>query len=224
MTTSAAGDQLQCLARIPEIFEGVAGAVLEQIGASSSKRLGADYYLIKVSPPWCLRDFDVAKFVRWHMPVGHAWPCNPRKMDGFIEKAAQAMLQKFGGHRPQGLFVGQLNPGAPDRYYKKLASNLRGRALQLFPDLPVKTVEEQDAAAETLFCLVGREGLFCGMASPRDANGLYPGGSKFVDKGSPDTISRAGAKIAEALHYLLMYRPPLAAESRWLELGACPAG
>jgi 23S rRNA (cytidine2498-2'-O)-methyltransferase len=166
----------------------------------------------------------VAKFARWNLPVEHAWPCNPRKMEGFIEKAAQAMLAKFGGRAPQGLFIGQLNAGSPDRYYKKLASNLRGRTLQLFPGLVAKTVEEQDPGAETLFCLVGREGLFCGMQSPRASNGLYPGGSKFVDKSSPDTISRAGAKIAEALHYLLMHRAPLEEGGHWVELGACPGG
>ena len=37
-------------------------------------------------------------------------------------------------------------------------------------------------------------------------------------------ISRAGAKIAEALHYLRLYREPPAAGSHWLELGACPGG
>ena len=96
--------------------------------------------------------------------------------------------------------------------------------MQLFEGLKVKTVEEQDPNQPSLFCLVGREGLFCGMGSPRDCNGLYPGGSKFIDKSSADTISRAGAKIAEALHYLTMYRKPLAKGAHWLELGACPGG
>lgn len=217
-------EQFQWLVRIPEVFEAVAGAVLERFGARASKRLGNDYYLIKTAEPGAVQRSEAAKFVRWNLPVEHAWPCNPRKMDGFIEKAAQAMLQKFGGRNPQGLLVGQLNAGSPDRYYKNLASNLRGRALQLFPSLVAKTVEQQHPQAATLFCLVGREGLFCGMQSPRASNGLYPGGSKFVDKSSPDTISRAGAKIAEALHYLLMHQAPLAEGSHWVELGACPGG
>ncbi|MGI9242355.1 MAG: methyltransferase domain-containing protein [Verrucomicrobiales bacterium] len=224
MTTTSAGDQRQWLMRIPEIFKGVSGAVLDRLGAQSSKRLGADYYLINVDRAIDLHRSEVGKFVRWNLPVEHAWPCNPRKMDGFIEKAAQAMVQKFAGRQPQGLFIGQLNSGSPDRYYKNLASNLRGRALQVFSGMAAKFVEEQDPERETLFCLVGREGLFCGMQSPRMSNGLYPGGSKFVDKGSPETISRAGAKIAEALHYLLMFRPPMAEGSHWLELGACPGG
>jgi 23S rRNA (cytidine2498-2'-O)-methyltransferase len=212
------------LVRIPEIFEGVAEEVLKRFGAESSTRLGADYYLIRTLKPEAIRHSEGAKFARWNLPMDHTWPCHPRKMEGFIEKAAQTLVKKFGGRNPQGLFIGQLNATSPDRYYKSLASNLRGRALQLFPKLDANTVEEQDPERETLFCLVGKEGLFCGMQSPRAANGLYAGGSKYMDQDAPDTISRAGAKIAEALHYLLMHRPPLAAGSHWLELGACPGG
>src|SRR5262249_14689767 len=76
----------------------------------------------------------------------------------------------------------------------------------------------------TLFGMVGKQGLFCGTLSPRLANGLYPGGTKFIQQDSPSTISRAGAKVAEALHYLQMYHPALPANSRWIELGASPGG
>ncbi len=212
------------LVRIPEIFAGIADEVLRRCGAGACTRLGQDYYLIKTTKPAAVQQSAAAKFVRWNLPMDHTWPCNPQKMDGFIEKAAQTLLKKFGGRQPQGIFIGQLNPTAPDKYYKGLASNLRGRVLQLFPKLPAGTVEEQDPTAETLFCLVGKEGLFCGMQSPRASNGLYAGGSKYIDQDAPDTISRAGAKIAEALHYLLLYRPVLKEGSHWLELGACPGG
>lgn len=212
------------LVRIPEIFEGIAGEVLKRFGATSSTRLGHDYYLIKTTTPQVIQQSEAAKFARWNLPMDHTWPCNAQKMDGFIEKAAQTLVKKFAERKPQGLFIGQLNPISPDKYYKSLASNLRGRALQLLPKLSAATVEEQNPTAETLFCLVGKEGLFCGMQSPRASNGLYAGGSKYIDQDSPDTISRAGAKIAEALHYLLLHRPPLAAGSHWVELGACPGG
>ncbi len=212
------------LVRIPEIFEGVAIEVLKQFGAESSTRLGHDFYLIKTPTPQAIQQSEAAKFARWNLPMDHTWPCNPLKMEGFIEKAAQTLLKKFGDRKPQGIFIGPLNPTSPDKYYKGLASNLRGRALQVFPKLSADTVEEQNPTSETLFCLVGKEGLFCGMQSPRACNGLYPGGSKYIDQDAPDTISRAGAKIAEALHYLLLHRPPLIANSHWLELGACPGG
>jgi 23S rRNA (cytidine2498-2'-O)-methyltransferase len=212
------------LVRVPEIFEGIADEVLKRYGAATSTRLGHDYYLIKTLTPLAIQQSEAAKFARWNLPMDHTWPCNAQKMEGFIEKAAQTLLKKFGERKPQGIFIGQLNPNSPDKYYKGLASNLRGRVLQLFPKLSAATVEEQDPNAETLFCLVGKEGLFCGMQSPRAANGLYAGGSKYIDQDSPDTISRAGAKIAEALHYLLLHRAPLAAGSHWMELGACPGG
>jgi len=212
------------LIRIPEIFAGIADDVLRRMGAVSSTRLGQDYYLIKTSMPAAIRQSEAAKFARWNLPMEHTWPCNAQKMDGFIEKAAQTLLKKFGERKPQGIFIGTLQPTSPDKYYKGLASNLRGRVLQLFPKLAAPTVEEQDPTAETLFCLVGKEGLFCGMQSPRASNGLYPGGSKYIDQDSADTISRAGAKIAEALHYLLLYRSPMREGRHWLELGACPGG
>lgn len=212
------------LVRVPEIFEGVAVDILRQMGAESHTRLGQDYYLIKKGIAASIQESEVAKFARWNLPIEHSWPCNPQRMDGFIEKSAQSLLKKFGDRKPQAIFVGQLNATSPDKYYKSLASNLRGRALQVFPKLRVATVEEQDPLDETLFCLVGKEGLFAGMQTPRASNGLYAGGSKYIDQDSPDTISRAGAKIAEALHYLLLHRPALAKGSHWVELGACPGG
>ena len=212
------------LVRIPEIFEGIAGELLREFGSGSATRLGQDYYLIKDARPEAIQRSEAAKFARWNLPMDHTWPCNPQKMDGFIEKVAQTLLRKFGARNPQGIFIGTLHPTSPDKYYKGLASNLRGRVLQLFPKLAANTVEEQHATTETLFCLVGKEGLFCGMQSPRASNGLFAGGSKYIDQDAPDTISRAGAKIAEALHYLLLYRPPMLAGSHWVELGACPGG
>lgn len=212
------------LVRIPEIFEAIAPEILRRFGAETSTRLGLDFYLLKSGDGDAIQKSETAKLARWNLPMDHTWPCNPQKMDGFIEKAAQTLLKKFGERKPQGLFIGTLHPTSPDKYYKGLASNLRGRVLQLFPKLAAANVEEQNPTTETLFCLVGKEGLFCGMQSPRACNGLYPGGSKFIDQDTPDTISRAGAKIAEALHYLLLYRPPMPKGRHWIELGACPGG
>jgi 23S rRNA (cytidine2498-2'-O)-methyltransferase len=210
------------LVRIPEIFEGIAGEVLRRFGAVSSTRLGHDYYLIKTPAPETVQHSEAAKFARWNLPMDHTWPCNAQKMDGFIEKAAQTLLKKFGERNPQGIFIGTLQPTSPDKYYKGLASNLRGRVLQLFPKLPASTVEEQNPTAETLFCLVGKEGLFCGMQSPRSSNGLYAGGSKYIDQDAPDTISRAGAKIAEALHYLLLIPPAARGRQSLARTGGLP--
>lgn len=210
--------------RIPEIFAPLADELLSRLGAGTRTRLGQDYFVIKTPTPERIQRSEESKFLRWNLPLEHSWPCNPAKMEGFIEKAAQTLLKKFGARHPQGLFVGVLSPTSPDPYYRSMASNLRGRVLLLFPKMPAAAVEDQEADKDTLFCLVGREGLFAGMQSPRLSNGLYPGGSKYIDQDTPDTISRAGAKIAEALHYLRMHRAPLPEGSHWLELGACPGG
>lgn len=214
------------LIRISETFAEISPEIVQALGGEISKKLGTEYFLIKTRDPDAIRHSDAAGFLRWNLPVEHAWPCHPEEMEGFVEKAAQALFRKFGGRNPQAIFIGQLDPSATNRYYKTLASNLRGRTLQLFPAeiAAFKDVEAQNSGRPTLFCLVGKEGLFCGMQSPKDSNGFYPGGTKYISQNSPDTISRAGAKIAEALHYLLMHRPAPKKGSHWLELGASPGG
>jgi len=212
------------LLRISTVFADGVNELVQFLGAEVVKPLGSEYYLVKGTTCEAVRASEVGKFVRWNLPVDHAWPCNSGKMEGFVEKAAQTLLQKFGPRTPQGLFIGPINAGSPDPYYKKLASNLRGRALQLFPGLPVEEVEEQHSGKETLFCLVGKEGLYAGMSPPRVCNGFYPGGSMYAKHQSAGTISRAGAKIAEALHYLRLHRALPKRSSRWLELGASPGG
>jgi hypothetical protein len=212
------------LIRIPEVFADIADEIIARFEPTACTRLGNEYCLIKTENPEGVHASDAAMFVQWNLCVQHSWPCNPQKMDSFIEKAAQTLQRKFGPMNPQAIFIGQLHPTPPNPYYKSLASNLRGRTLQLFPTLEAKEVEDQDGGRDTLFCLVGKEGLFCGMQSPRDCNGLYPGGTKYISQDSSETISRAGAKIAEALHYLLMYRPALPEGSHWVELGASPGG
>ena len=214
------------LIRIPAVFAAWEGDILRGLGAEARKLLGREFRLIRLEDPAVLGDSAAAKYVRWNLPVHHSWPCCPREVEGFIEKAAQALARKFGGMAPQTVLAGAFDPGDPVRYYRTLASNLRGRTLQLFPPGAgaVKSAEDQDRQAPTLFCMVGKEGLFCGMRSPAAAHGYYPGGTKYIRQNTPGTISRAGAKIAEALHHLRLYQPPPSAGSRWLELGASPGG
>ena len=193
------------LLRIPDVFAKHSPEILGKLGASPLKKLGSDYQMVRLENPATLQDSEWAAFVKWRLPIHHAWPCNPQKMEGFVEKAAQAILKKFGDSQAQALFTGPLQTSAAHPFYKHLATNLRGRTLQLFPAFPVKQVEDQDPDQPTLFCLVGKEGLFCGLATPRETNGFYPGGTKFISQNTESTISRAGAKIAEALHLSLIH-------------------
>lgn len=214
------------LIRISEVFSSLTAEILSLLAADKVKKLGREYFIFHTDTPEAIQNPSAARFIRWHIPVEHSWPCNPEKMDSFIEKASQSLYYKFESRNPQTLLVGQLNPSSPNKYYKALASNLRGRALQVFelPETAPKTAESQHPDKETLFCFVGKEGLFCGMSTPKQANGLHPGGTKFISQNAADTISRAGAKLAEGLHFLTMHRPLPAEGAHWLELGASPGG
>src|SRR5690606_37598236 len=100
----------------------------------------------------------------------------------------------------------------------------RGRMLQVFPPLAVGEAEKQHSDRPSPFCVVGKGGLYAGLSTPKEANGFNPGGTKFISQGAEDTISRAGAKIAEALHYMRLHLPDLPPDTHWLELGASPGG
>ncbi|MGA0854658.1 MAG: SAM-dependent methyltransferase [Luteolibacter sp.] len=214
------------LIRMAEIFADQAPQIMTGLDAQLIRKLGRDFYLIRIKQADAITHSSFARYIRWNMPVHHSWPCNPRETDGFIEKAAQALLRKFRESEAQTLICGQIDPGSPKRYDRSLASNLRGRALQLFTRewSTIKNAEEQDPNQASLFCLVGKEGLYAGLQSPARCDGFFPGGTKFISQNSPDTISRAGAKIAEALHHLQLTRRPPPKGSRWLELGASPGG
>jgi hypothetical protein len=214
------------LVRISEVFAEEERGILDGLGAVAGKKLGRGFHWIRLDDPAAIRGSGLSKFLRWNLPVHHSWPCHPPDVDGFVEKTAQAISRKFGQMGVQTVIVGPLDPGAPQRYYRSLASNLRGRALQLFPECvrAVRDAETQDPDCPTLFCLVGAEGLYCGVQSPRESNGFFPGGTKFIRQSGPDAISRAGAKVAEALHYLALHRKPPPVGAHWLELGASPGG
>jgi 23S rRNA (cytidine2498-2'-O)-methyltransferase len=88
----------------------------------------------------------------------------------------------------------------------------------------IRDAEDQDSRRATLFAMVGEEGLFCGVSTPLAANGFHPGGIRFIKQNDSTTISRAGAKIAGALHHLLLHQPLPQPGAHWLELGASPGG
>lgn len=208
------------LARIPEVFVDLAGEIApsatEKSGEGDYRRLAAAGVRLPMEP-------ELRMFCRWWLPVHHAWPCNPEKTDGFIEKAAKAIAEKFAPHAPRALMVGAFEPHTRHGYFRKLASNLRGRALQLMPTA-CGDAETMGADDPVVYALVGRTGLYCGLQSPREGNGFHPGGTRYIRQSGDDVLSRAGAKIVEALHHMRLLCEPPPAGARWLELGACPGG
>lgn len=212
------------LVRIPEVFAAEGEALARRWSPLGSTPLGTEYHLLKSTTTAAMSSPEAALYAVWRLPVEHSWPCRPRTMEGFVEKAAQALAQKFSSRSPQTILVGLLQTGTPNVYYKKLASNLRGRALQVFPALPAAAAGEVRPDQPVLFCLLGPEGLYAGLATPKQANGFLPGGTRPLAHGGPEAISRAGAKIGEALDHLRLHRAPLPQGSHWLELGASPGG
>lgn len=225
MSASADSSHVLWLVRIPEVFADLRPGILAAMGASSCKELGG-YSLVKLPAGVSPRGGAAGIFVPWCLPVEHAWPCDPGKTEGFIEKAASALARKFSARKPRTVWVGVLQPGPGDGWFKRLASNLRGRCLQWFPDsaMPLADAGSQRPDEAALFCMVGAGGLYAGMASPRDCNGFYPGGIYHFPKSSGTSISRAGAKIAEALHHAALHGEPPGKGAHWLELGASPGG
>lgn len=223
-TPTSAVPPARHLLRLPEVFAPHAREILALLGAETPTPIAGGWFIVKLADASAFCSEDAALFIPWRLPLEHTWPCNPEKTDTFIEKAAQTLAKKFAPRTPQAVLVGPLDAGPQNRYYKSLASNLRGRVLQLFPKLPAASADDQNPTLPTLFCLVGKEGLFAGMSTPREANGFHPGGIKFIKQSGGAMISRAGAKIAEALHWLRLYTDPPPPGAHWLELGASPGG
>ncbi|MCB1130376.1 MAG: hypothetical protein KDN05_04550 [Verrucomicrobiae bacterium] len=210
------------LLRIPSVFDGLESGLLEDARLDLVRSVGAEYRLVRPTAPSTFPDPRTAGFFPWRLPVEHSWPCSPAKTDGFVEKAAQALAARFGSRGARTVLVGSLDGGSAGSPSRKLASNLRGRSLQLVEGTEsIRDVEALDPTAPVLYAMVGKAGLFAGIASPREANGFHPGGEKFIKAGG---ISRAGGKIAGALHHLRLFHEPPARGAHWLELGASPGG
>lgn len=212
------------LVRIPEVFAAEGEALVRRWSPQGATRLGTEFHLLKSCAPAAMTGPEASLFAAWRLRVDHSWPCRPRTMEGFVEKAAQALARKFADRQPQAILVGLLQTGTPNVYYKKLASNLRGRALQVLPPMPASAVGDLSPDRPVLYVLLGPEGLYAGMAAPREANGFQPGGTRPLAHGGPDAISRAGAKIGEAIEAYRLHRAPPPPGAHWLELGASPGG
>jgi len=208
------------LVRVPEVFADLAGGILP---ASTVRDGEGDYHRVAADGVDLPLAADARMFCRWQMPVHHAWPCNPEKTAGFIEKAATAIAGKFAARTPRAVMAGAFEPHARGGYFRKLASNLRGRVLQLMPAAACG-VEALAPDDPVVHAIVGRTGLYCGMHTPREANGFYPGGTRFIRQSGGEMLSRAGAKIAEALHHMRIVAAPVPKNAHWLELGASPGG
>lgn len=214
------------LLRTPEIFASDRPEILARLGLKLVRVLGRDYLLVQPPAGPIPADHPALRWVPWRLPLQHVWPCRPEAIPGFLEKAAQTLVTKFAHAGAEAFFCGPLEHHQRQRNLRLLASNLRGRTLQLAPPEWKSHPDPESLPPQTptLYAMIGREGLFAGVTHPAAAGGFFPGGMRFFRTTGEDAISRAGAKVAGALHLLKLNRPAPAAPAHWLELGASPGG
>lgn len=216
---------MQRLVRISEVFAPIHEVILARCGIRTAKRLGREYWLFSCNEDWNASTYPESLWLRWNMTIDHAWPCVPEKTENFLEKSALALMRKFATVPLQQIMVGPLLSGSPHPLYKKMSSQLQQRLRTEFPlSCHGQEPEQQDPQGVTMFVLLGKEGLFATASAPRDCGGFFAGGSKHISHRASHSISRAGAKVAEALHFLHLHRPIPPTGSHWLELGASPGG
>jgi 23S rRNA (cytidine2498-2'-O)-methyltransferase len=216
---------MQRLIRISEVFAPFHEEILARCGIHAAKRLGREYWLFPCDEGWNASTYPESLWLRWNMTVDHAWPCVPEKTENFLEKSALALIRKFATKPLQQIMVSPLLSGSPHPLYKKMSSQLQQRLRTEFPlSCHGQEPEQQDPQGMSMFALLGKEGLFASASAPRDCGGFFAGGSKHISHRAAHSISRAGAKVAEALHFLQLYRQPLPESCHWLELGASPGG
>lgn len=216
---------MQQLIRLPEVFAPFHEEILKRLGIASAKLLGREYWLFSSDRAMDATHQACGLWLRWQMRVDHAWPCVPEQTIDFFEKATTALQRKCDGKKIQQVMVSPLLAGSPNPYYKKLATRLQQRLRQeCAPTAMGRDPQEQEADGLSLFVLLGKEGLFATIATPRQCGGFYAGGSKFFSHSAEHSISRAGAKVAEALHLLKLFDVTVSEQAHWLELGASPGG
>jgi 23S rRNA (cytidine2498-2'-O)-methyltransferase len=222
------------LVKSTPVFSPWRAEIFSSLGASKTLEIDSETFLLTFSRPLNLTREHSLDFSRWLMPVHHLWPTPTLGQEGFVEKAAQTLVQKFFSfdlntgdgqtkEYPQNVFIG----GTPNHVtLKKLAANLRGRTVQLLsekaqtqPD-PESVIPQKDV----LFVYLTPKLLAAGTVAPRYAKSFFPGGTKFAKQSGDGNISRAAGKCVEALAALKLFAALPKPGSHWLELGASPGG
>lgn len=210
---------------------------LPQIETSENpqiKCLSQDFLTLESKTPLSARRLIQTVFPRWLSPIHHQWPTKPQS-EGFVEKAAQALVRKFGTNWPE------LDVIASHPKLKRITVGLRGRLLQLKNEaspeeetinLSTKQTPTPSSNENLLVVLVDDKGLFAGLNSSRLQTGsALIGGLGFLssqstatDTSRTESPSRAGGKIREVLALLEELHVTSRQFNHWLELGAAPGG
>jgi 23S rRNA (cytidine2498-2'-O)-methyltransferase len=198
-------------------------------GISQKKLIGEDFFLVDFSDEVGAADLTSHIFARYLMPVTYMWPVKVDS-DSYIERAATGIMERFKNSGFANVQVFALEPGA-----SQLASNLRGRLLQLADATLVtnskghfakwrQEPKQQPPELSTLVVALGRSCTYAGVIRPRESGNFYAGGRRYVSLSSDESVSRAAAKYVQAEEHCLLHGISLEKSKSWLELGACPGG
>lgn len=217
-----AGPHSQWVVRLGQVFAPNSSRLFADVGATQVSALSDELFLLRLAAPTDLSLHALACFFRWHFPVQHQWPTSPSKTDGFVEKAARGLWTRFGASSPQNVFVASVHSQPSAR---ALASNVRGRTLQVFGlrGAPPNAAESAPDAPIVL-SLVGSTGILAGLTSPRHAKSVHPSGTRFLKQEEGTDVSRAGNKVVDGLELLALESCRVPPGAHWLELGASPGG
>ena len=199
-------------------------------GGSEFKSLGNNFYSLLMNENLTREKKINSIFSRYWLPVQYMWPtkCNEK---GYIEKCAQGIALKFASKNFSNVVVFPL-----DRKDQKLASNLRGRILQVLKEKLTKSTSEklliewtkrpntQSPKNQTLIVAISEKCTWAGISSPQDAGCFFAGGRRYVGVSNENIASRAASKFVEGLETLLLQGIDLSDSKKWLELGASPGG
>ena len=194
------------------------------------KSLGHNFYIVPFPSSPNKKILSDSIFSRYWAPIEYMWPTKLNEK-GFIEKCAQGLAKKFTQKKFQNIIVYSL-----DRKQQKLASNLRGRLLQVFQENKTissseKLIQEwtknpcsQPAANKVLIVTLSDKCIWAGICPIEIAGSVFGGGRHYVSISNETIASRAASKFVEAIEFLKLKNISIEQHKKWLELGAAPGG
>ncbi|APJ03083.1 SAM-dependent methyltransferase [Silvanigrella aquatica] len=203
---------------------------IAKFGGTEFKSLGHNFYSVLLDKSFTKENKTETIFSRYWLPVQYMWPTKSTQ-SGYIEKCAQGVAAKFSDHKFTNVVVFSL-----DRKDQSLASNLRGRLLQVVKDKITKVTSPklltewtkkpnmQPARNTTLVVAISEKCTWAGITTPQEAGSYFAGGRRYIGVSNEKIASRAAAKFVESLENLQLNDINLSQAKKWLELGAAPGG
>ncbi|KAB8039730.1 hypothetical protein GCL60_05565 [Silvanigrella paludirubra] len=203
---------------------------MESFGGKDFKSLGNNFHTFSIMETLTREKIKESLFSRYCFPIQYMWPTKLNQK-GFIEKCAQGIASKFENKKFSNVVVFPL-----DRKDQKLASNLRGRILQVVKEkMSLATSQKllvewtkhpvmQPPNTQTLIVAISEKCVWAGMSSPIDSGCFFAGGRRYVGISNDNIASRAASKFVEGTEALLLNGINVNNSKKWLELGAAPGG